>query len=181
MRKVLYILGQFDDTDIDWLGRQGRRLALAPGKVLIEQGEPTPDLYIVIDGMLDVSVKGIGSVAHLQSGEIIGEMSFVDSAPPSASVSVLANSILLAIRKEDIEARIEDDPLFGYRFYKALALFLADRLRNAQKPRAANGARPSLTAEEAGVDEIDEKLLDKISIAGDRFDRLVKAVDAKAA
>jgi CRP/FNR family transcriptional regulator, cyclic AMP receptor protein len=179
MRKVLYILGQFDDTDIDWLARQGRRQVLAPGTMLISQGEPTPDLYIVIDGLLDVSVAGIGSVARLQSGEIIGEMSFVDSAPPSASVSVLANSILLAICKEDIEARVADDALFGYRFYKALALFLADRLRNAQKPRKADGAPASLSDDEAGVDEIDEKLLDTISIAGDRFDRLVKAVDAK--
>jgi CRP/FNR family cyclic AMP-dependent transcriptional regulator len=179
MRKVLYILGQFDDTDIDWLARQGRRQALTPGTTLIRQGEPTPDLYIVIDGLLDVTVAAIGSVARLQSGEIIGEMSFVDSAPPSASVSVLADSVLLAICKEDIEARIVDDPLFGYRFYKALALFLADRLRNAQKPRTANNGQSSLTDDEVGVDEIDEKLLDTISLAGDRFDRLVKAVDAK--
>jgi CRP/FNR family cyclic AMP-dependent transcriptional regulator len=179
MRKVLYILGQFDDTDIDWLARQGRRQALPPGTMLIRQGDPTPDLYIVIDGVLDVTVTGVGSVARLQSGEIIGEMSFVDSAPPSASVAVVATAILLAINKEDIEARVVDDPLFGYRFYKALALFLADRLRNSQKPRGADGARPSLTDEEVGVDELDEKLLDTISIAGDRFDRLVKAVDAK--
>lgn len=173
MRKVLYILGQLDDIDVDWLAKNGRRETLQAGDRLITQGETTPDLYIVIDGTLDVNVAGVGSVAKLQAGEIIGEMSFVDSAPPSATVSALARSVLLVIDKNDIEEKVESDPLFGLRFYKALALFLADRLRNTLRARAGK-LDPSST--EIDVDELDEKLLDALANAGDRFDRLTKAV-----
>ena len=173
MRKVLYILGQLDDTDVDWLARNGRRTVLQPGDKLITQGEPTPDIYIVIDGTLDVSVVGVGSVTKLLAGEIIGEMSFVDSAPTSASVSALTKSVLLAIDKTDIEEKVESDPMFGLRFYKALALFLADRLRNALRARAGT-LDPSST--EIDADELDDKLLDAVANAGDRFDRLTKAV-----
>lgn len=173
MRKVLYILGQLDDIDVDWLAKNGRRETLQAGDRLITQGETTPDLYIVIDGTLDVNVAGVGSVAKLQAGEIIGEMSFVDSAPPSATVSALARSVLLVIDKNDIEEKVESDPLFGLRFYKALALFLADRLRNTLRARAGK-LDPSST--EIDADELDEKLLDALANAGDRFDRLTKAV-----
>src|SRR5271155_2730472 len=103
MRKVLYILGQLDDTDIDWLVRNGRREVIRAGHSLIRQGEPTPDLCIVIDGMLDVSVDHVGSVALLRSGEIIGEMSFVDSAPPSATVSAITDAVILTVSKERLE------------------------------------------------------------------------------
>jgi CRP/FNR family cyclic AMP-dependent transcriptional regulator len=178
MRKVLYILGQLDDTDIDWLARYGTRQVLRPGGVLIRQGEPTPNLYIVIDGSLDVTVDGVGSVARLLSGEIIGEMGFVDSSPPSATVSAVSEALLLAIPKEDLEEKIDAEPLFGFRFYKALALFLADRLRNTQRTRSANGGRSSASGQEVEADELDEKLLDTVAIAGDRFDRLVRAVTA---
>jgi CRP-like cAMP-binding protein len=175
MRKVLYILGQLDDVDIDWLARYGQREVLRAGNVLIRQGVPTPYLYIVLDGSLDVSVNGVGSVARLLSGEIIGEMSFVDSAPPSATVSALSEAVVLSVPKDDLEEKIHDEPMFGLRFYKALALFLADRLRNAQRGPSRNG-KASASGEEVEADELDEKLLDAVAMAGDRFDRLVKAV-----
>lgn len=37
--------------------------------------------------------------------------------------------IVLAISREKLGAKIQRDPSFGLRFYKAIAFFLADRLR----------------------------------------------------
>jgi len=179
LRKVLYILGQLDDQDVDWMARTGRRLLLQPGQTLITQGEATPDLYVVIDGSLVVSAAGVGKLATLLSGEIVGEMSFVDSSPPSASVTAETATIVLAIPKDDIEEKILDEPLFGLRFFRALALFLADRLRNTTKSRQAQNSKGQLGAAEVDADELDEKLMDKLAVAGDRFDRLTKAVAAK--
>ena len=178
MRKVLYILGQLDDQDVDWMARAGRRVVLQPGETLITQGEATPDLYIVIDGSLVVSARGVGKLATLLSGEIVGEMSFVDSSPPSASVAAESSTVVLAIPKDDIEEKIQDEPMFGLRFFRALALFLADRLRNTTKSRAQS-SKGSLSETEVDADELDEKLMDKLAVAGDRFDRLTKAVSAK--
>ena len=179
MRKVLYILGQLDDQDVDWMARAGRRVVLQPGQTLITQDEPTADLYIVIDGSLGVSARGLGKVATLMSGEIVGEMSFVDSNPPSATVAAETVTIVLAIFKDDIERRIEVEPMFGLRFFRALALFLADRLRAATQSRQGQNGSGNLGAAEVDADELDEKLMDKLAVAGDRFDRLTKAVAAK--
>ncbi len=54
MRKVLYILGQLDDTDVEWLATNGQRQKLAKGSVLIQNGVRSENLYIVIDGRLAV-------------------------------------------------------------------------------------------------------------------------------
>jgi CRP-like cAMP-binding protein len=165
MRKVLYVLGQLDDLDIQYLSRAGRTVRIEDGEAIIEQGVQTPFLFILIDGTLAVDVAGVGRVAVLRRGEILGEMSFVDSAPPSATVRALGPSLVLQVPKSALAARIGEDPGFGCRFYRALALLLADRLRAAQRD-SANGS-----GEEG---ELDELVLDGVSLAGDRFDRLLR-------
>ena len=52
MRKVLYILGQLDDADVEWLATNGQRQKLAKGSVVIQNGVRSENLYIVIDGRL---------------------------------------------------------------------------------------------------------------------------------
>ncbi|MGH7043348.1 MAG: cyclic nucleotide-binding domain-containing protein [Acetobacteraceae bacterium] len=174
MRKVLYVLGQMDDLDVQWLARVGGRRRVAAGQPIIRQGEASPSLFILLDGELSVDIVGRGRVALLRQGEVIGEMSFVDSAPPSATVSGVGEAVVLDIPKHDLEAKIAADAGFGLRFYRAIALFLADRLRIAQGGKAAGA--PSLSDAARQADELDEKLLDSVSLAGDRFDRLLRTL-----
>ncbi len=98
MRKVLFILGELSDRDVDWMMAAGKREQISPGAVLVQEGKPVEALYIVLEGLLRVSVESAGSheLARLGSGEIIGEMSFVDAHPPSATVKALENSTVLS-------------------------------------------------------------------------------------
>lgn len=169
MRKVLYILGQLDDADIAWMGQTGERRTVAAGEVLIQEGRATAHLFIVLDGQVDVQVTGVGTVASLSSGEILGEMSFVDKAPPSATVVAARDTRVLALEKRRIEQRLEDNPAFAARFYKALAVFLADRLRTT----TLRGKGGSGHAE----DELDDMVLDGVSMAGLRFQHLLEILN----
>jgi len=85
MRKVLYILGQLDDTDVEWLSRTGKREKYAAGTTLIKAGVPTENLYIVIDGSLSVVLTSGFKLAAVGVGEILGEISLVDSRPGSTA------------------------------------------------------------------------------------------------
>jgi CRP/FNR family cyclic AMP-dependent transcriptional regulator len=172
MRKVLYVMGILDDSDLEWLASNGRRLTIAQGHALIREGEPVDALFIVLDGGLDVTSGGKW-VATLLSGEIVGEISFVDSRPPSATVSASRSSTVLAIPREKLNARLNSDPSFAARFYRAVATFLADRLRMTTARfgygSAAQDAKPPDDA-----DEIDLDMMDSASLAAVRFDRLLK-------
>jgi CRP/FNR family cyclic AMP-dependent transcriptional regulator len=81
MRKALYLMGILDDEDVEWIASRGRRLSVQKDEVLIREGEPVDALFILLDGSLNVSTGG-SPIAILFSGEIVGEISFVDSRRP---------------------------------------------------------------------------------------------------
>ncbi|MES2495430.1 MAG: cyclic nucleotide-binding domain-containing protein [Pseudomonadota bacterium] len=171
MRKVLYILGSLNDEDVEWMASTGQRRVIdAASGPLIREGEPSTDLFFVLDGHAVVHIEGVGEVARLGTGEVVGEMSFVDSAPPSATVTGDAGCVVLALDKRAMETRLRADLGFSSRFYKAMANFLADRLRSSNI-RRSGGA--SLGSSKIADDELDERLLDNVALAGARFERML--------
>jgi len=152
----------------------GRRLSVPAGTLLIEEGEPIEVLYVVLDGLLAVTLRAAHDeeIARLQSGEILGELSFLDSRPPSASVRALEPSSVLSIPRAKLAAKLEQDKPFAARFYRALGVFLASRLRRAQQ-RFGYGKEAAGPPAEA-ADELDPALLDHLALAGARFDWMLK-------
>jgi CRP/FNR family transcriptional regulator, cyclic AMP receptor protein len=167
MRRALYFLGILDDQDVEWLMRHGQRLTVPPGEHLIRQGTPTDFLYFVLDGRFVVSTQTAARVAELKSGDVVGEISFVDARPPSASVSAEVESKVGAIPRALLQDKLRQDVGFASRFYQALAVFLADRLRTTT---GSLGSRsPKLGEDIEDEDELAPHLMANISMAGFRF------------
>ena len=175
MRKVLFIMGQLDDHDVQWLADNGTRKRFPVGAELVQEGKPNQHLYIILDGHAVVRVKGIGEVARLGAGEMIGEMSLVDAAPPSASVAALEDLLVLEVEYAQLRAKVEADSGFGLRLYRAIAIFLADRLRGTTK-RLGFGDDTGLVEDVIQEGELDMNVLDTIHLAGTRFDMLLKTL-----
>jgi CRP/FNR family transcriptional regulator, cyclic AMP receptor protein len=173
MRKSLYFLADLNDSDIDWLLAAGNRREVAAGATLIEEGRPLQSVFLVIDGCFAVrtAALGGGEIARLMSGEMMGEMSFVDPAPPSASVEALEPSFILDIPRRRLTAKLADDQGFAARFYRALSMFLAARLRATN---TALAGRPS----EGSEDEMDSDALDNVAMACVRFDWIQRRLRA---
>lgn len=169
MRKSLYILGRLHDTDIAWLARNGKKSPVPPGAVLIREGEHVNTLFIVLDGQLSVHTEGGGEVARLLAGDIVGEISFVDSRPPLASVVVARDAVILSIAGSVLQAKLDADSQFASRFYRALAIFLADRLRNTT-------ARAQGRVEAA--EDLDVQMLDNATLGAKHFDELIRTAVA---
>lgn len=179
MRKVLFLFGQLSDDDVEWMLKAGRKQPLQPGDVLIRQGIPVEDVYILLDGKLAVWLQlrrgQEREIARLQAGEIVGEMSFVDARPPSATVKALEASTVFGISKAVLSAKLAADQGFAARFYRALAIFLSTTVR--ERHRALGyGSEEDLEGMEDEADELDGNVLDGIYLAGERFDRMVKRV-----
>ena len=169
MKKALYILGDLEDRDLLWLNQAGRVRALDAGEALISAGRAVTDLFFIVAGEFDVILPGGRSVARLAIGDIAGEMSFVEKRLPTASVIAADAAEVLAVPRAAIEARFEADTGFAARFYRALAVFLSDRLRTATSGAGAGDP-----------EEIDEGLLDTLHVAGDRFTRLLDLLAGRA-
>ena len=174
MRKALYVMGILDDQDVEWIASHGHRLGVKQDEVLIREGEPVDAIFILLDGSLNVRA-GNRQVATLLSGEIVGEISFVDSRPPGATVTAGQFSRVLAIPRDLLRAKMDIDPWFASRFFRALATFLADRLRSTTA-RLGYG-EPSANETQDG-DELAPDVMDSVSLASIRFDRLLKRLQA---
>jgi len=179
MRKALYILGALSDQDIDWLIDHGKREPVGVGSVLIRQGQPISSFYLLLSGRLAVVDERLDGqeLATLGSGEIVGEMSFLDARPPSATVRVVEDGVVLSIARADLQAKLDTDPAFAARFYRALAVFLSDRLRSTVA-RLASATPGDGAPDQAQPDEPDPSALEAVHLASARFDRILKGLSA---
>lgn len=167
VNKVLYILGQLSDDDADWLGSIGSRIRLNPGETLIERGIQLDKLFFVLDGELQVLSPKQDEIALVGIGEILGELSLLDENPTSAKVVANTPVKILVVPHAMLFKRLSLNPEFATRFYKALAMLLALRMR-ATLSRFGAGDEPSAPLPgvpmRANGDEV----------AASRFERMVR-------
>jgi CRP/FNR family cyclic AMP-dependent transcriptional regulator len=179
MRKVLFLFGQLNDDDVEWMLTAGTKRFVPAGGVLIRQGVPVDAVFILLEGTLAVWLKSRRGpereLARLSAGEIVGEMSFVDARPPSATVKALEDSTVFALSKAVLNRKLAADSGFAARFYRALAIYLSTTVRERHRDLAP-GAEGESDAEEDDADELDPNVLDGVYLAGERFDRMVKRV-----
>jgi CRP-like cAMP-binding protein len=181
MRKVLFLFGQLNDDDIEWMLGAGTKRHVPAGEILIEQGVPVGFVLILLEGRLAVWLKPRHGpereIARLSAGEIVGEMSFVDARPPSATVRALEDSTVFSISRAALNAKLDADQGFGARFYRALAIYLSMTVRERHRALGYDSGE-SKAGEEEDEDsgELDANVLDGVYLAGERFDRMVKRV-----
>jgi len=170
MRKALFFLGILSDSDIEWIIRNGSKTRVLKGSVLIHQGKPTDSLFFVLDGEFEVFTSKAPHLAVLKAGEIMGEISFVDSRPPTASVKAMMESQVGVVPRALLASKLKDDTGFSSRLYRAMATFMADRLRTT----VGNFGTGALELDEEieDLDEVAPHLMDSISMAGARFSEM---------
>jgi CRP-like cAMP-binding protein len=177
MRKALYVLGVLEDSDIEWLSKTGETRLVPPGETIIVEGKTVDSLFLVLSGELQVHSNEL-DIARLQSGEIVGEISFVDSRAPLASVKAVTESNVLVIPGESLRAKLAKDTGFASRFYRAIAIFLADRLR-VTASRFGYGPPDQDGVEATDPSELHPELLEWIDLAAVRFDKLLRRLSAR--
>jgi CRP/FNR family transcriptional regulator, cyclic AMP receptor protein len=173
MRKVLHLLGTLSDEDVEWLAAQGQTRFVPRNTTVIQEGKPLEALFLLLEGKLSVRISSLRDreVATLFPGEVLGEISFVDARPPSATVLAVQDSHLLVVPRELLTAKLARDDAFAARFYRGLAVFLADRLRTTTA-HLGFGKPESEGLREA--DAIDEGSIEEISQGARRFDQMIR-------
>ena len=138
------------ESDIDWLAANGRESRLPAGELLLEQGEPVPDLLILLHGTARVLLRQDArttTVGQVHGGEMLGEMSLLGgSDEASASVKGEDSLTVLRVPKDRLRSRLAADALVGARFFRAMAIVLSRWSRNqllshglAEEARLAEG------------------------------------------
>jgi CRP-like cAMP-binding protein len=101
---------------------------------LIRRGDPDRTLYFVLRGNLEVVIHSgdgisLGSLTRVGAGSVLGEQSFFDGAPRSASVWAVAPSEVAAMSPEHYADFAAAHPELARELLFALGRVLAVRLR----------------------------------------------------
>lgn len=164
MKKSLFLLGHLTDMDIEWMIQNGQKMNLTTQEELINKGADIKNIYIILSGKLSVNDNG-NQIASLGPGEIVGEMSFLESRPPTVSVIASETSMVYSISRELMNQKLETDIEFRSNFYYSLALFLSNRLRTTTNQLGYGNP------EEADI--IDDNVLEGVAKAGARFSQIL--------
>ena len=119
----------------------GREVTYNAGDVIISEGAPTYELYIIEGGMVEVEVaKGavqdvpgapqLSSLVRLGQGQVFGEMALVDRGARSATVRCARDgTVLFVIPHQDFWALCEGDHHIGFIVMRNLAADMSLKLR----------------------------------------------------
>lgn len=124
----------------DWLALlgQARSRQLANGEVLMRTGQAHGSLYLLAAGGLQVRAGTPGAFGNLhreRPGAVLGEISFFDGGPRSATVWATEPSRLLELDNAAVLAFATSHPARGQELLMALARVLAQRVRRSEGRR----------------------------------------------
>lgn len=131
---LLTRVGLFDRVpaqDLEPISALAMPVQFRAGDVLFREGDEAEDLYLLVDGEVDVVTASQGRVAVLATGECVGEMGVLDSAPRSATVTALSSVRALRIARPDFEDLLELFPAVA----RGIISVLTERLRKTQASR----------------------------------------------
>jgi signal transduction histidine kinase len=109
----LPLLAGLSDPDLERLASVARRIRVAAGHVIIEEGAAGDALYVLLRGRLEVTKSAGGEevlLAVQRPGTYVGEMALLGSAPRSATVRATRDSELLVIGVSQFRALLVDSP-----------------------------------------------------------------------
>lgn len=94
------------------------------GKVLITEGNPGREFFVLVEGEAEVSRGGAG-IDTLGPGDFFGEVALVSDAPRNATVTTTSDVLLLVVTRRDFERLMGDVPALQGKVMAALADRLA--------------------------------------------------------
>lgn len=171
MKKILLFLDELTNDDLDWIVQKGKKETIAPGRILIQEGVSIDALYIILSGSFSVVIESLDpkKLATISSGEVVGEISFIDARPPLATVIALESSVVLSVPRLQLTSKLQNDMGFSARFYHAISKCLADRVRGTVSRLGYGMDMEDLTTEQGELSQLDQ---DRSQLAEIKFNWL---------
>jgi CRP/FNR family transcriptional regulator, cyclic AMP receptor protein len=135
-----------DDATLDRLAKELQAELVNPGDLLMAEGDVARHMFVIINGELEVLTHGGGNnadvrVALLGPGDWVGEMAVLDVQPRSATVRVLAPTMVLRLGPDELRRLVQDHDVAQYaRMMANIARGLGRRLRVADRLIAQTSA-----------------------------------------
>ncbi len=106
--------------------------AYAANDTLIRKGDASGDLYIILEGNVEVLTEDDERLATVGPGSVIGEVALVDAQPRSADVMCRGLTHVARLPASELRRYMAQNKEVGFVMLANLCRVLSMRLRNAQ-------------------------------------------------
>jgi len=130
LRKIPLFMG-LSEADLEHLCEMVSEVHFPAGTELFPEGSPGDRAYVIKSGQLEILKDSNGRrvlLAVRQAGEVIGEMSLLESAPRFATVRARKDCVLLEILHTDLDHLLNTSPSAA----KAMLHTITARLRSSE-------------------------------------------------
>jgi PPM family protein phosphatase len=112
------------------VGRMGEIESYNPGEEIVADGSLGDALFLILSGQVAVH-RGPQTFATLGAGELFGEMSLVEPAPRSATVTAMSAAFLFRLPHDSLRRLISEDASVASILLVQVVKTLSERLRRA--------------------------------------------------
>lgn len=124
MLNRLHLFSELNPSDTDILTSHGTIRSYPTNSILINEGDNTDSLYVVMEGEVKVYASDESGkeviLNMLGAGEYFGELALVDEEPRSASVKTMQPTRVMIIAKQDFKKALADHPDMAYNLIQSL-------------------------------------------------------------
>lgn len=132
--KSCTIFETFDDAALDRFLECATHETCAAGELLFAEQTEGTKVYLIKQGEMSIQIALANAsdtlaILNMGPGSILGEVSFMDEGPRSATATAASDCELLVWQSSDLRALAEQDYEIGYRLAMGIGKVLCERLR----------------------------------------------------
>lgn len=124
----VYLFSDLQMSEVYKLLGISELLEITPGELIIEQGENSAALYIILEGEVQI-LRNNSELARFKKGQHFGEMAFFSNESRSASAKATMNTQLIKIEQEAFSSLINKESRIAISSLWKLATELSSRLK----------------------------------------------------
>jgi CRP-like cAMP-binding protein len=124
-----------DSATLEAIYARGSLVTIPKHSNVIVEGETSAGMYIVLEGLAGVyksesdNRKG-NLIKTITKGDGFGEMSLIDRAPRSATVTAEVDILLFYLSADQFDQLVESDAVLGLHLFRNFANSMSGRLRS---------------------------------------------------
>ena len=111
--------------ELQAVARRSTDITFPAGEVLLREGEPGYEAFVIVDGAVRVA-RGGEEIAVLGPGDFFGELALLDRGPRNATVTTLAPTETVVLTLQEFDALLEEAPSITRKLLQGLARRLAE-------------------------------------------------------
>ncbi len=118
--RTVPLFGGCSKKELKQIASMADEIDFKPGKVLIREGTPGREFFVLVRGKADVS-RGGKLVDTVGPGAFFGEMALLTEEPRNATVTTVTEVDTLVLTAANFKRLVTTNPLIGLKVMRAVA------------------------------------------------------------